>query len=180
MSTSDISSAATSSFPDLLFGDGFYKFGYVTTDREQAIELLQTRLGFGEFRRFTPRFRATMDDGRSGEAELECAFATGREIVVEVLQPTRGLVDIFREPLEGVEGFAMRLHHLSVLVDDLDAVKASAAALGITPTLSADVGNGMTFTFMRLPGLGLYVEHDDYRGDSRAFLDSVRKPVGAS
>jgi hypothetical protein len=163
-------------FPDTLFGDGFYKFGYVTTDRDQAIEHMQQRLGFEEFRRFTPRFHTVMADGREGEAELECAFSVGREIVVEVLQPTQGLVDIFREPLAGVDGFALALHHISVLVDDLEAVKGSAARLGITPTLSGSVGNGMTFTFMKLPGLGLYVEHDQYLGESRAFLDSVRAP----
>jgi len=32
----------------------------------------------------------------------------------------------------------------------------------------------MSFTYIRLTGLGHYVEHDQYDGDSRAFLDSVR------
>jgi hypothetical protein len=31
----------------------------------------------------------------------------------------------------------------------------------------------MHFTYMKLPGLGHWIEHDQYDGDSKAFLDSV-------
>ena len=91
-----------------------------------------------------------------------------------------GLVDVFAEPLAGARGFALEFHHTAVIVDDLAAVKTAAARLGLTPAIEAHLPTGMSFTYIRLPGLGHYVEHDQYEGDSRAFLDSVRtRPIGS-
>jgi hypothetical protein len=161
-------------FAGALLHPGFYKLGYVTTDRDQAVELLTERLGIEEFVPFEPSFEVVAADGRRGRASLRCAFSAGRDLFIEVLQPVDGLVDVFTEPLAGTRGFALKFHHTAVIVDDLAAVKAAAAKLGLTPAIEAHLPNGMSFTYIRLPELGHYVEHDQYDGNSRAFLDSVR------
>ncbi|SFO53430.1 Glyoxalase/Bleomycin resistance protein/Dioxygenase superfamily protein [Actinomadura madurae] len=162
------------SFAASLLHPGFYKLGYVTNDREQAIDVLTEQLGVEEFVPFEPSFTVTTADGRTGPASLRCAFSAGRELFLEVLQPVDGLVDVFTEFLTGGEDFQLVFHHVAVIVDDLAAVKRSAAALGMTPAIEAHLPTGMSFTYLKLPGLGHYVEHDQYDGDSRAFLDGVR------
>ena len=161
------------SYPASILNDGLYKLGYVTNDRDYATKLLQRQLGVEEFVRFAPSFDVTTDDGRTGNASLECAFSAGRKFFIEVLQPVSGLVDVFTDSLTGGENFELVFHHVAVIVDDLAAVKAAAAALGIVPAMEAHLSTGMSFTYMRLPGLGHWVEHDQYDGNSRAFLDSV-------
>ena len=166
------------SFAAALLHPGFYKLGYVTNDREQAIDVLTKQLGFEEFVPFEPTFTVTTADGRRGPASLRCAFSAGREMFLEVLQPVDGLVDVFTEFLSDSNDFQLVFHHTAVIVDDLAAVTRSAAALGLTPAIEAHLPTGMSFTYLKLPGLGHYVEHDQYDGNSRAFLDSVRdKPI---
>ncbi len=162
-----------------LLHPGFYKLGYVTTDRDRAVEFLTERMGIEQFVSFEPSFEVVTADGRRGHASLRCAFSAGRDLFIEVLQPVDGLVDVFTEPLAGTRGFAIEFHHTAVIVDDLAAVKAAAAKLGLRPAIEAHLPTGMSFTYIRLPGLGHYVEHDQYDGSSRAFLDSVRtRPIG--
>jgi hypothetical protein len=165
---------ALTSFAGALLHPGLYKLGYVTTDRDQAMDILTERLGVEQFVPFEPSFDVVTADGRRGRASLRCAFSAGRDLFIEVLQPVDGLVDVFTEPLAGARGFALAFHHTAIIVDDLSAVKAAAARLGLRPAIEAHLPTGMSFTYIRLPGLDHYVEHDQYDGDSRAFLDSVR------
>nr|WP_271209102.1 VOC family protein [Rhodococcus wratislaviensis]GLK33554.1 hypothetical protein GCM10017611_03960 [Rhodococcus wratislaviensis] len=162
------------SFTGYLLHPGFYKLGYVTNDRDKAVEVLTKQLGVEEFVPFEPSFPATTADGREGTASLRCAFSAGRDICVEVLQPVDGLVELWSEFLTDSEEFQLVFHHTAVLVDDLESVKKAAAAVGIAPALESHLPSGMSFTYIKIPGLGHYVEHDQYDGDSRAFLDSVR------
>jgi hypothetical protein len=160
--------------PDAFIGDGFYKLGYVTTDREVAIGRLQERLGIEKFVRFEPSFEARTADGRTGNASLRCAFSAGRHLLIEVLQPVSGLVDIFAEPLSGASGFTLAFHHLGVLVDDLDAVKAHASRRGIEPVLESTGDGPVAFSFMKLPVLEQYVEHFHRTPASMALVNRVR------
>jgi hypothetical protein len=162
----------TAPLADALVGPGFYKLGYVTTDLERAIDVFTGTLGFGEFARFAPSMEVTTSDGRTGPASLSCAFSTGRELVVELMQPLDGLVDIFREPLADADGFAVVFHHTGVLVDDLEAVKKQLPA---APAWESWIPGRMGVTYTRLPELGHYVEHVEYTGDGGDFLASVRR-----
>jgi hypothetical protein len=161
-------------FAEALIGPGIYKLGYVTTDREQAIEVLSAELGIEEFVPFEPAFEAKRSDGQTGRARLRCAFSAGRDTLIEVLEPVDGLVDVFAEPLGGADGFAIAFHHVAVMTDDVESVKRAAAELGIRPELEGGIPDRMAFTYTRLPGLGHYVEHSQYIGDGDALITSVR------
>jgi hypothetical protein len=166
----------TPALADTLVGAGFYKLGYVTTDLDRAIEVFTRQLGFGAFARFSPTLAVHTGDGRAGPAALSCAFSTGRELVVELLQPLDGLVDIFREPLETLDrdGFGIAFHHTGVLVDDLEA---TLRLLPVPPAWQAAIPDRMGVSYTRLPGLGHHVEHVQYLGDGGDFLASVRQPA---
>jgi hypothetical protein len=163
--------------PEALVGEGFYKLGYVTRDRDEAIALLQERYGFEEFVPFSPSFEAVLPDGRRGPAQLDCAFSAGRDTVLEVMQPVSGLVDLWADLLAG-EGPPLRFHHVGLVASDIEAVNAAAAAHGLTRVLEARVEDRFAFSYHALPELGHYVEHIQYFGDAGSFLDSVRtRPV---
>jgi hypothetical protein len=174
MRSDHVSSSAP--FAETLLGQGFYKLGYVTTDRDRAIAVLSEQLGIERFQPFDPTLEVRTSDGRSGTASLKCAFSVGREIFIEVMEPVSGLVDLFSEPLSGGQDFELAFHHIGVLVDDMDAALANGADRGITPDWSADLANGMRVTYSRLPALGHWVEHVYYGGDSARFLDSLGRP----
>ena len=154
-------------------GPGFYKLGYVTTDLDRAIELFTTELGFDGFARFSPSMQVTTASGEQGRASLDCAFSTGRELVVELMQPRDGLVELFRQPLAGANGFAVAFHHTGVLVDDLATVKKQLPA---PPSWESWIPDRMGVTYTWVAALGHYVEHVQYLGDGGAFLASVRRP----
>jgi hypothetical protein len=159
--------------PAMLIGDGFFKVGYVTTDREAAIERLQEHFDIEKFISFEPCFEARTADGRTGTASLRCAFSAGRRLLIEVLQPVSGLVDIYAAPLSGANGFKLEFHHFGVLTDDLDAVKAEAHRRGITPVLES-IGDGpIAFAVLELPVLEQYVEHFHRTPASMALIDGV-------
>jgi hypothetical protein len=160
--------------PDIIVGRGFYKLGYVTTDRDAAVKVLGDEYGFEQFVPFEPTLPVSTDDGRTGPASLRCAFSAGRDLVIEVMEPLGGLVGIFREALEGAAGFRIAFHHVGVLVDDFDAATATMARHGLRPAWRADLPNGMQVSYTRLPLLGHMVELVRYGGDSGAFLARVR------
>ena len=160
--------------PEMLVGGGFYKLGYVTTDRDAAVKVLSDEYGFERFVPFEPTLAVSTDDGRTGPASLRCAFSAGRDLVVEVMEPVAGLVGIFREPLEGTAGFRLAFHHVGVLVDDFEAATVTMTRHGLRAAWSADLPNGMQVSYTRLPLLGHMVELVHYGGDSGAFLAGVR------
>lgn len=165
---------ASSLLADGLVGAGLFKLGYVTNDRERAIDHLQSRLGFEEFVRFEPEFDAVLKDGRTGHARLNCAFSAGRQQMIEVMQPVDGLVDLWAAPLASGTDFQIVFHHVGVVVDDLQAVRQAAEVAGLKPVLQASVGEAIAFHYLELPDLGHYVEHIQYWGQADAFLRSVQ------
>lgn len=164
----------TVTLPDTLIGDGFYKLGYVTTDRDAAVERLREHLGIEAFFPFEPSFAAQTADGRVSTASLRCAFSTGRRLLIEVLQPVSGLVDIFAAPLAKGNGFKLVFHHFGVLVDDLAAVKAEMSRRGLEPALASTDEGPVAFAFTKLPALDHYVEHFHRTPASMTLIDRVR------
>jgi hypothetical protein len=159
---------------DALIGPGFYKLGYVTNDRDRAIDLWKTQLGIEEFVPFEPAFEARLADGRIGRARLRCAFSAGRKITVEVMEPVEGLVDLFANPLRGRKGLAVEFHHFGLVVDDVALAKAALGSCGVSPVLESDFTPDISFAYYSLPGINHHVEHIHYRGEAGQFLKSVQ------
>lgn len=163
----------SSTLPEALLGDGLYKLGYVVSDRDAAISALEGRYGFPEFAVFEPAFPAMLPDGRTIETRLRCAFSTGRDHVVEVMQPVSGAHELWSDVLAG-DGPLLRFHHIGAVTDDLDSVMEAARRHGLRRLLYAAVPGRYAFAYHELPAFGHLVEHIQYFGDAGAFLDGVR------
>lgn len=167
----DRTSAGAGPFAELIAGRGFYKLGYVTSDREAALEQLQQEYGVTEFARFDPELTVSAE-GTSGTARLQCAFSVGLDPVIEVMQPVDGLVALFRNQINSAK--SLTFHHVGVLVDDMDAALSTATAAGTDVVWSADLANGMRVAYLDVPLLGHALELVSYAGESGNFLKSVR------
>jgi len=165
-------------FPEVLLGSGLYKLGYVTNDRDAAIELLTAQCGFEGFAPFEPAFEVARPDGSTAPARLRCAFSVGRHNVLEVMEPVEGEVDLWAAPLRGASDLVIHFHHVGLVTDDLDGVRAAAASHGIQPALEASMGSDIEFAYLPIAPLGHLVEHIQYRADAAAFLRDVRtRPI---
>src|SRR5262245_13329379 len=111
---------------DIWLGSGFWKFAYVTTDRDQAVAWARDQLGVEEFETIERSWQVVMADGRQGEISGRVAFSVGRPTAIEFVEPVDGLVDFWRDPLADADGFAVRFHHVGLMVDDLEAMKRAA------------------------------------------------------
>jgi hypothetical protein len=162
-------------FADEFLGPEFYKLGYVTKDRDRAIERLAGDLGIEEFVPFEPTFVGTTVDGRQGSARLRCAFSAGRHHTVEVLEPVEGLVDLWADPLKGASNDDLVFHHFGLVTDRVESVRDEARRRGHTVAMEARVEGAFHFVYLDPPALPHLTEHIQYFGDADGFLRSVRE-----
>jgi hypothetical protein len=145
--------------PDIWLGSGFWKLAYVTRDRDRAIERLRADVGIEEFQAHEPTFGVAMADGRVGTATTRVAFSIGRPTTIELIEPVGGLVDCYADALQRANGTELVLHHVGLMVDDLDALARAASAIGLQPAVQSAPGDVMRWIFYAPPQLDHYVEH---------------------
>lgn len=102
-----------------------YQIAYVTHDIKLAKSILCEQYG-------VPAFKGLEGDAPvenrvwtpDGEVDIvmRAAIAIVGNLTLEVLEPVSGATDIFTEML--IPGQPLRLHHLGMRTDDLDAVRA--------------------------------------------------------
>ncbi|MFR9727795.1 VOC family protein [Saccharopolyspora sp. MS10] len=159
--------------PRVLLGGDLYKVGYVVADRDEAARALEGAYGFEPLVRAEVRFEAVLPDGNRVETHLACALTTGREHLIEVMQPVSGAVDLWTDALKG-PGPLLRFHNIGLLTDDLEKVKATAAQHQLPLELSAHHEGAWSFAYHRVPLLGHLVEHIHYVGAAGDELDRIR------
>jgi hypothetical protein len=164
---------ATWTMPRVLLGGDLYKIGYVVADRDEAVRALEGAYGFGPLAHAEVHFEAVLPDGNRVETHLACALTTGRDHLIEVMQPVSGAVDLWADVLRG-PGPLMRFHNIGLLTDDLDAVKTAAAEHRLPLELSAESEGAWSFAYHRVPLLGHLIEHVQYFGAAGAELDRIR------
>jgi hypothetical protein len=147
------------SAPDIWLGAGFWKLAYVTRDRDRAIERLRDDVGIEAFQTHEPTFGVAMADGRVGTATTRLAFSLGRPTTIELIEPVEGLVDCYADALRRTDGTDLVLHHVGLMVDDIDAMARAAAATGMHPAVESAPGDAMRWIFYAPPQLDHYVEH---------------------
>lgn len=166
-------SATAWTVPRVLLGDDLYKIGYVVADRDEAVRALEGAYGFEPLVRAEVHFEAILPDGERVETHLACALTTGREHLIEVMQPVSGAVDLWADVLAG-PGPMMRFHNIGLLTDDLAGTKTAAAEHGLALELSAESEGSWAFAYHRVPLLGHLVEHIQYLGAAGDDLNRIR------
>jgi len=132
---------------------------YVTTDVDEACRVLSGKFGIEKFWRPNQQ-TMTLDDGR--EVILHNAHAWVGSIWLEIIQPIGGEDGLWRDWLAGRQGFAMKLHHLGIMVDspqEMDAKMAEGEANGFKVALSLTVMGNMARYLDTVDALGHYLEY---------------------
>ena len=141
---------------DLLasIGGGLFQQAFVVADLDAAQSSMRASLGCSEFVNLPA---ADLDYDLRGErvsCALELGFARSGNVQVELIRPVRG------EGLH-VEFLASNgpgAHHLGFLVDDLDAVVATAATNEFARLMGGQFGS-LRFCYLDTwDALGLYTE----------------------
>jgi hypothetical protein len=145
--------------PDFWLGRGFWKLGYVTRDRDRAMEQLGNDVGIEKFETSQPTWGVVMADGRVGTATTRIAFSVGRPTTIELVEPIEGLVDCYADALKRTKGADLAFHHFGLVVSDIDAMKEAAAAQGVHPALGSRPDDPVRWVFYKPPQLDHYVEH---------------------
>ena len=164
---------ATLTLPAVLLGGDLYKIGYAVANRDEAVRALEDEYGFEPLAHAEVRFEALLPDGGRVETHLTCALTTGRDHLIEVMQPVAGAVDLWADVLRR-PGPLLRLHNIGLLTNDLDGVKAAAAQHQLPLELSAESEGAWAFAYHRVPLLGHLVEHIQYFGAAGDDLDRIR------
>lgn len=135
-------------------GDGLFQQAFVVADLEPAQQAVQAQLGCGEFVNLPASDLDYELRGKRVSCALALGFARSGNVQIELIQPVRG------EGLH-VEFLASNgpgAHHLGFLVDDLDAIVALGAELGLPKLMGSRFGS-LSFCYLDTWNeLGLYVE----------------------
>ena len=95
------------------------------------------------------RIEPDMDlDGGSSETGMKVAAGFSRlgRIVVEVVEPVAGPVDLFQDVLS--PDSALSLHHLGIRVENVEAAKKTAEGTGEAVVLSGHFEDQIKFAFV--------------------------------
>lgn len=126
-------------------GGEAFQLAYLSADRGEGTAALSDSLGLSGWIEFEAELEIDAEHGGGGAA-VAVAFARWGRVVVEVLEPVGGSVEIFRERLAADGGPVM--HHVGVRVADLGAARARAAAAGAPCVLSGRFEDQLRFAFI--------------------------------
>jgi hypothetical protein len=155
----------------------FFQLAYVTNDLEKAISYFRDDLEVKEF----ARFESTMDvvvQGVPGKAQIKVGLARVNDTQIEIIEPVSGAVDIYRDSLPAVDGFALTFHHLGfkVLGDDTQWQHAleTMRAKGHTFSVLGEVAPIVKFGYVDMRDkLGHFVELVQFSADLQAQMNQL-------
>jgi hypothetical protein len=139
--------------------NGHYQNGYVTRDLDRAEALLSERFGLGGYMRFEMEV-AAMTAAGSAKMTLRIASAWAGGVNIELIEPVAGAVEHYRSLLPPDPADSTpRLHHIALRRDDLGAMRAEIAELGL-PLAFGGESEAMVFAYLDArESLGHYLEY---------------------
>lgn len=142
-----------------MFVKGHYQNAYVTHDLDRAMELVGKRFGIEDYIVFEPDMVLHTPDGMR-EARVRAALGWAAGLQFELIQPIAGYVDHYVPflPQDRADP-TPRFHHIAVRRDDLDAMRAEIALLGLPLAFEGSVP-GLIFVYLDArAALGHYFEY---------------------
>lgn len=142
---------------------GFDQLGYVTNDRQRAIESFHYFFGINSFLLIEARYSAWVE-GQEGWMNLRLAFANVDNMQIEIIEPVEDLGLLYGRVLPPGCEFAMALHHLRQLVpgslENWENHRAALESEQRNIVYYGDVGPDGRFVYTdERARLGHYVEH---------------------
>jgi hypothetical protein len=119
-----------------------YQIAYVTPDLDQAVTLLKERLGVTGFKGLSSAGPVVENTVTTPDGEvsigMRVVIAIMGNLTLEVMQPVSGATGIFNEMI--VPGQILRLHHLGMRCDDLQAMRAAHERAGRKVVMEGSYG----------------------------------------
>lgn len=136
-----------------------YQNAYVTRDLDKAIQALSEVHGVQGFWPIEADFSLKTPDGEKS-ARMRVALGWVDKLQIELIQPISGFTDIYSAYLPEDEADAtLRLHHVAVRREDLDAMRTEIAQLD-APVVFEGEGPGIQYALVDArKSLGHYLEY---------------------
>lgn len=136
-----------------------YQNAYVTRDLDKAIQALSEVHGVQGFWPIEADFSLKTPDGEKS-ARMRVALGWVDKLQIELIQPLSGFTEIYSAYLPEDEADAtLRLHHVAVRREDLDAMRAEIAQLD-APVVFEGEGAGIQYVLVDArKSLGHYLEY---------------------
>jgi Glyoxalase/Bleomycin resistance protein/Dioxygenase superfamily len=90
-----------------------WQFGYVTTDLDRATEFMAQRFGLTDCRRLPSDTATFLAGDQAVPWEVKVAMGARGGLIVELIEPVAGEIDLYTEVLPDGGEFAVRLHHVA-------------------------------------------------------------------
>ncbi|MBB4614320.1 VOC family protein [Novosphingobium taihuense] len=143
-----------------------FQIAYASNDVEVAAKLLRERFGTGPF---------TILDPPGDLMRIGLAYAGST--MYEIIQPLNDTTGLYADWIAGIEGFALRHHHLGMLVDtadDLAAIRAAHLESGSAIATEGSMPGALDYLYVdTTPLLGHYLEYVRLDEGGRAMFAQV-------
>lgn len=166
---------STSLFPH--FYTGFFQFGYVCTDIEQAMANLKANFGINNFLNIGAiKSDVFLADGSAVCNELILAFANVGDQQVELIQPIADPSGLYTGALPQRGGFAMVLHHLGQRLFEQEQWQFFRSQLDLNTHKLAFENNGGATHYVytdERDSLGHFLEYMWLDAEGAALFDNI-------
>jgi len=142
-----------------MFLRGHYQNAYITHDFDKAVALVEQRYGKLEWIVFEPDMLLKTPHGEK-ESSVKAGLGWVGGLQLEIIQPTKGWREHYDHVLPAdCSDIVPRFHHIAVRRDDLDAMRAEIAELGLPLAFEGEVP-GLVFIYLDArESLGHYLEY---------------------
>ena len=151
-----------------VFAPEFFQVAYVTTDIDQAVEVLGQRYGIQKF--------GPLDTPLPNGGIMKIRLAWLGPMMIEIIDATKAGMEMYSSVLPE-DGFAIRHHHLGYFIKDdaqWDALHKTLKAQDM-PVVFGGVAPGdmLRFSYIKAPEMGHYLEYVQLYGPGKELFDSV-------
>lgn len=144
-----------------------WQIAYVTNDLDRAVTLLRDDYGAGEF----------LVMRQLPGAMTDIALAWCGETMIELLYPLAAEGDFYSDHIAGAQGFALRHHHMGMLVEgreEMGRIRARHVQLGHDIPFEGENSGAIQYLYADCrPTLGHYLEYIRLEEEGRALFAAV-------